>query len=167
MALARAASTSIGTFAALARIDVPQKNAAQLRFRMPEAQFVRAGSHDHNDVGAWLQLCTMQSKNFSHEPLRPVSLDSIPDLSTRRDSEACLAGLAGTLEHQKMSARLAVSSALDSKEIPAPADTARPCEPKVRDLPTPGLGRGSHRETLAPLGAASLQHEPATGRGHA
>ena len=146
---------------------VPEKNAAQLRFRMLKAQFVRAGPHDHDDVGAWLQLCTMQSKKFSHEPLCPIPLDGAPDLSTRRDSEACLAGLAGTLEHQKVSARLAMSSALDSKEIPAPADTARPCQPKVRDLPTPRLGRGGDREALATLRATPLQHEPSTGRGHA
>ena len=113
-------------------LDVPEKNAAQLRFRMLKAQSVRAGSHDHNDVGAWLQLCTMQSKNFSHEPFRTVPLDRSPDLATRRDSEAGLAGPAGTLEHQKMSARLAVPCALDSKEILARSDTARPCQPKVR-----------------------------------
>jgi hypothetical protein len=111
---------------------VPEKNAAQLRFRMLKAQFFRAGPHDHDDVGAWLQLCTMQSKKFSHEPLCPIPLDGAPDLSTRRDSEACLAGRAGALEHQEMPARLATSSALDSKEIPALSDAARPCEPKVR-----------------------------------
>jgi hypothetical protein len=111
---------------------VPEKNAAQLRFRMLKAQFFRAGPHDHHDVGAWLQLCTMQSKKFSHEPLRPISLNGTPDLSTRRDSEACLAGRAGALEHQEMPARLATSSALDPKEILALSDAARPCEPKVR-----------------------------------
>ena len=112
--------------------DVPEKNAAQLRFRMLKAQSVRAGSHDHYDVGAWLQLCTMQSKNFTNEPLCTVALDRSADLATRRDSEAGLAGLARTLEHEKMSARLAMSSTLDSKEIPALTDTARPCQPKVR-----------------------------------
>jgi hypothetical protein len=111
---------------------VPEKNAAQLRFRMLKAQFFRAGPHDHDDVGAWLQLCTMQSKKFSHEPLCPIPLDGAPDLATRRDSEACLAGRAGALEHQEMPARLATSSTLDSKEIPAFPDAARPCEPKVR-----------------------------------
>ena len=111
---------------------VPEKNAAQLRFRMLKAQFFRAGSHDHDDVGAWLQLCTMQSKNFTHEPLRPISLDRTPDLATRRNSEAGLAGRAGALEHQEMPARLAASSALDSKEILALPDTARPCQPKIR-----------------------------------
>ncbi|HXC50752.1 MAG TPA: hypothetical protein VN634_07715 [Candidatus Limnocylindrales bacterium] len=99
---------------------------------MLKAQFVRAGSHDHNDVGAWLQLCTMQSKNFSHEPFRTVALDRSPDLATRRDSEAGLAGLSGTLEHQKMSARFAMPSALDPKVILARPDTARPCQPKIR-----------------------------------
>jgi hypothetical protein len=113
-------------------LDVPEKNAAQLRFRMLKAQSVRAGSHDHNDVGAWLQLCTMQSKNFSHEPLRTVPLDRSPDLATRRDSEAGLAGLSGTLEHQKMAARFAVPPALDSKVILARTNTARPCQPKIR-----------------------------------
>jgi hypothetical protein len=112
--------------------DVLQKDAAQLRFRMLKAQFVRAGSHDHHDVGAWLQLCTMQSKKFTHEPLRPVPLDRSADLATRRDSEACLAGRAGTLEHQKMAARPAVPSALDSKEILARPDAARPCQPTIR-----------------------------------
>ena len=111
---------------------VPEKNAAQLRFRMLKAQFFRAGSHDHHDVGAWLQLCTMQSKKFSNEPLCPISLDGASDLSTRRDSEACLAGRTGALEHQEMPARFAASSALDSKKILALSDTARPCQPKIR-----------------------------------
>ena len=119
------------------RDDVPEKYAAQLRFRMLKAQFIRAGSHDHNDVGAWLQLCTMQSKNFTNEPFCPVPLDRSPNLATRRNSEAGLAGLPGALEHQKISARLAASSALDSKEILARSDTARPCQPQVRTTVAP------------------------------
>ena len=133
---------------------------------MLKAQSVRAGSHDHNDVGAWLQLCTMQSKNFTHEPLCTVALDRSADLATRRDSEAGLAGLAGTLEHQKMSARLAVSFTLDSKEIPALTDTARPCQPKVR-LPSPRFGRSHDHEAFAPFRASPLQHESPAWRGHA
>jgi hypothetical protein len=74
----------------------------------------------------------MQSKKFTNEPFRPIPLDSAPDLATRRNSEASLAGRARGLEHQEMPARLATSSALDSKEIPALSDAARPCEPKVR-----------------------------------
>jgi len=119
--------------------DVLEKDAAQLRFRMLKAQFVRAGSHDHHDVGAWLQLCTMHSKKFSDEPLCPIALDSSPDLATRRDSEAGLAGRTGALEHQEMPARLAASCALDSKEILARPDATRPCQPEVRYL-RPGLG---------------------------
>jgi hypothetical protein len=111
---------------------VSEKNAAQLRFRMLKAQSVRARSHDHYDVGAWLQLCTMLSKKFSNETLCPIPLNSAPDLATRRDTEACLAGRARALEHQEMPARLAASSALDPKKIPARADATRPCQPKVR-----------------------------------
>jgi len=133
-----------------ARWDVSEKNAAQLRFRMLKAQFVRAGSHDHHDVGAWLQLCTMQSKNFSHEPFCPVPLDRSPDLATRRNSEAGLTGLAGALEHQKMPARLAVSSALDSKEIPARSDAARPCQPKVRTTGARAWAESSPRRACVP-----------------
>jgi len=53
---------------------------------MLKAQFIRAGSHDHDNVGAWLQLCTMQSKKFADESLCPIPLNSAPDLATRRDS---------------------------------------------------------------------------------
>ena len=112
--------------------DVPEKNAAQLRFRMLKAQFIRAGSHNYDNIGAWLQLCTMQSKKFANEPLRPIPLNSSPDLSTRRDSKARLAGRSGALEDQEMSARLAASSALDSKKLLARSDAARPCQPKIR-----------------------------------
>jgi hypothetical protein len=99
---------------------------------MLKAQSVRAGSHDHDNVGAWLQLCTMQSKKFSDESLCPIPLDSTPNLATRRDSKAGLAGRTGALEHQEMPARLAASSALDPKEILARADATRPCQPEVR-----------------------------------
>jgi hypothetical protein len=109
-----------------------EKNAAQLRFRMLKAQSFRAGPHDHDDVGARLQLCTMQSKKFTDETLCPIALDSSPDLATRRNSEAGLAGRSGALEHQEMSARLAAPAALDPKEILTRTDTTRPCQPKVR-----------------------------------
>ena len=99
---------------------------------MLKAQSVRADSHDHDDVGAWLQLCTMQSKKFADEPLCPIPLDSAPDLATRRDSQAGLAGRAGALEHQEMPARLAASSTLNPKKILARADAARPCKPTIR-----------------------------------
>jgi len=110
----------------------PKKNAAQLRFRMLKAQSVRAGPHDYDDVGAWLQLCTMQSKKLSDEAFCPVPLNSSPDLATRRNSEAGLAGRAGALEHQEMPTRLAASSALDSEEILARTDATRPCQSKIR-----------------------------------
>lgn len=131
---------AVGVSGLEAADGVPEKNTAQLRFRMLKAQFFRAGSHDHNDVGAWLQLCTMQSKNFTHEPFRPIPLDRTPDLATRRNSQACLAGRTGALEHQEMPARLTASSTLDSKEILALTDAARPCQPKVDCYRRPGFG---------------------------
>lgn len=111
---------------------VPEKNAAQLRLRMLKAQFVRAGPHDDDDIGTRLQLCTIQSKKFTDDPLRPIPLNSSPDLATRRNSEACLSGRSGALEHQEMSARLAAPATLDPKEILTRTHTARPCQPKVR-----------------------------------
>ena len=134
---------------------VPEKNAAQLRFRMLKAQSVRAGPHDHNDVGAWLQLCTMQSKKFTDEPLCPIPLDSSPDLSTRRDSKACLAGRTGALEHQEMSARLAAPAALDPKEILARSDATRPCEPKVRATGVRAWAASRRSDAYDPLRDAS------------
>lgn len=113
-------------------VGFPEKYAAQFQFRMLKAQSVRTGSHDHDNVGAWLQLCTMQSKKFPDESLCPIPLNSTPDLATRRDSEAGLAGRTGALEHQEMPARLAASSALDPKKILARADATRPCQPEVR-----------------------------------
>ena len=148
---------------------VPEKNAAQLRFRMLKAQFIRAGSHNHDNVGAWLQLCTMQSKKFADETLCPIPLNSTPDLATRRNSEACLAGRTGALEHQEMPARLAASSALDPKEILARADATRPCQPKVRATGArvsgasslPGACDPSHDASSAPDGhpAWPCEHE--------
>lgn len=112
--------------------DVPEENAAQLCFRMLQAQSFRAGSHDHDNVGARLQLCTMQSKKLTNETLCPVSFYSTPDLSTRRNSKAGLAGRTGVLKDQEMAARFATSSALDPNEILTLSDAARPCEPTVR-----------------------------------
>jgi hypothetical protein len=65
---------------------ISEEYTAQFPCCIFEAQFFRAGSHDHYDVGAWLQLCTVQSKKFTNQTLRPVSLDSTPDLAARRDS---------------------------------------------------------------------------------
>jgi hypothetical protein len=123
------------TFPVLASLPtggVSEKNAGQFLFCMLEAQFVRAGSHDHHDVGARLQLRTVQTKKLANQTLRPIALDSTPDLAARRDAEAGLARRAGTLEHQEVLARLAASSALDPKEVPARTDAARPCQPKIR-----------------------------------
>jgi hypothetical protein len=141
---------AIGVSGLEAAEGVPEKNAAQLRFRMLKAQFFRAGSHDDDDVGAWLQLCTMQSKKFTNEPFRPIPLDSAPDLATRRNSEACLAGRARGLEHQEIPARLAAPATLDSKKIPARSDATRPCEPKIR-YRRPGFGGVVTVRRLRPL----------------
>ena len=122
---------------------------------MLKAQFFRACSHDHDDVGAWLQLCTMQSKNFTHEPFRPIPLNGSPDLATRRDSEACLAGRTGALEHQEMPTRLAASSALDPKELLARADATRPCEPKIRATDAQLSGASLRRDDDGPSHDAS------------
>jgi len=122
---------------------------------MLKAQSIRAGSYDHDNVGAWLQLCTMQSKKFTDETLCPIPLYSTPDLATRRDSEAGLAGRTGALEHQEMPARLAAPSALDPKEILARSDATRPCQPKVRTTGVRAWAASQRSDTCDPWRDAS------------
>lgn len=144
-----------GTFTAEAAFD----DGSVIVFKDRQARVEQFAPGDDDDVEAGSDV--VSPKDLANQSFRPVPLNGPAQLLRRRDAEPAGLERVRQDEHRGVAAVNLEAARVDLLEIGAASDPFAPVESLGCQL------LAAHCETLAALGPAPLQHEPAVFRAHA